>query len=294
MRIVLLITLTFFISDIFGQSSKKENENKLNAIQFELDSVKEYLTKQIEIQKNKIDSLLEENKVKIPVPKNQKVKQKAELKLTCTFVNGIQWSLTNLGGVSSANNFDVENVRNFLSENGFSECTDDESWSNFIDQEIPAFLIANEPYSSMGYMFNKHAIIKLQELLQNTEWKIAEYSDFNNLYLHASNLKLKNYTPFQLIVGNPKTNDVALKKYCSWTNQTIIDIYGLNILPLTYFNGYHSYLKNESYVEYFSHFNESGNVVVTHIDPDNKFSPLDYNYGSESSKYGFFIRLIKK
>ena len=245
MKIFFLIILTYLSFDSFGQTTKKELEIKINDIEKELDSVREKLLFQIELFHRVKDSLQKEIPQKNPSPKTPKTKQKPELILTSTLINRTHWNITNLGGHSSINYNDVDNVRNFLSENGILECLDEECWKNNIAEDLPAYILLNEPYTSLGYFFNKQAIVKLQEALENTEWKIAEYADFNKLFQHSESLKLKNYTPFQLIVGNPNVSENALKKNCSWTNQSVFDIYGLNIYPYNYFTGYFSLLKNK-------------------------------------------------
>ena len=119
---------------------------------------------------------------------------------------------------------------------------------------------------------------KIDEMISinNTEWRIASHNDFSNLYSHAASLlkSLKlttTFSPFHLIAGNP-TDEMLLKK-AKW-NMKVVDIYNLNIFPYTYYTGFIELLGDEDYIEYFSSFDESGNVVVTHISPDNKLPEI--------------------
>jgi hypothetical protein len=183
-----------------------------------------------------------------------------------------------------------EVTEKWLNDHGFVRCEDQVAWNENIDN--PSYLVRPGLVGKLGYYFNREAIQKMTSLLESQgQWRIASNTDFNALFKHASLLKLGTYSPFQLLVGNPAIKE--MKALCTWKNQSVYDIYGLQITPYSYYSGFDKLLINDNYVEYFSHFSEANEVYVTHISPEDKIEPLAYGYGPEATKYGFFIRLIK-
>ncbi len=286
--------MIFLFSNLFAQKGKKETEQNINW-ELKYDTLVLKHEEEIIRYKHTIDTLMSKyskpvktTKQKITLPENQ-------IKSITTLIGKDQWSISNFGGASQMNNLESEQVLKFLRSKNFNECHNDEEWSDNLESNLPAFFVLSDTLHSLGFYFNVTAIKELESILENTEWRIASHNDFSNLYSHAASLlkSLKlttTFSPFHLIAGNP-TDEMLLKK-AKW-NMKVVDIYNLNIFPYTYYTGFIELLGDEDYIEYFSSFDESGNVVVTHISPDNKL-PFKYAYGSESLNYGFLIRLIKK
>lgn len=286
--------MIFLFSNLFAQKGKKETEQIINW-ELKYDTLVLKHEEEIIRFKHTIDTLMSKyskpvktTKQKIALPENQ-------IKSITTLIGKDQWSISNFGGASQMNNLESEQVLEFLRSKNFNECHNDEEWANNLESNLPAFFVLSDTLHSLGFYFNVTAIKELESILENTEWRIASHNDFSNLYSHATsllkNLKLTTtFSPFHLIAGNP-TDEMLLKK-AKW-NMKVVDIYNLNIFPYTYYTGFIELLGDEDYIEYFSGFDDSGNVVVTHISPDNKL-PFKYAYGSESLNYGFLIRLIKK
>jgi hypothetical protein len=280
-------------STLFAQKGKKVAEleivlqQKYDSIvlKLEQDSTRLYFT---------IDSLNAELKRQQKTPKQKVIQPEVHLDLITTLIGDYQWTISNLGGTSSINQTEKEQTLEFLSSKKFYECRTDEEWANYLQNDLPAFFVLSDTLHSLGFYFNVTAIRELESILDNTDWRIANYIDFTNLFNNALSLSKKlglvNSSPLQLIAGNPK--DEMLLKKTKW-NMKVVDIYNMNIFPYTYYTGFKDLLGDEDYIEYFSGFNENGNVIVTHISPDNKF-PFEYPYGSESLNHGFLIRLIKK
>ena len=280
-------------STLFAQKGKKVSEleivlqQKYDSIvlKLEQDSTRLYFT---------IDSLNAELKRQQKTPKQKVIQPEVHLDLITTLIGDYQWTISNLGGTSSINQTEKEQTLEFLSSKKFYECRTDEEWANYLQNDLPAFFVLSDTLHSLGFYFNVTAIRELESILDNTDWRIANYIDFTNLFNNALSLSKKlglvNFSPLQLIAGNPK--DEMLLKKTKW-NMKVVDIYNMNIFPYTYYTGFKDLLGDEDYIEYFSGFDENGNVIVTHISPDNKF-PFEYPYGSESLNHGFLIRLIKK
>ena len=248
--------MVMFFFNQFAQ--KKKDEPKPQVITIKFDS----LIKDLEViyleQVKKIDSLIQKtNKKDKPPTSTIDIQNSEELKLTTTSIGKSQWSITNFGGYSELYPEEQDQIRDFLKDNNFIECSDKESWADQFDNE-----------------------------------KIADYTDFKALYEHVAKRNLKSYSPFNLIVGNP-TND-KLKSICNWKGYTVYDIYGLNIFPYSSFTGYDIDLKNEVNVEYFSKFTDDNAIQTTFLTPNGKL-PIELKYESDDvSGFGFFIRLIKK
>jgi hypothetical protein len=294
MKYIYCLCVIFLFSNLFAQKGKKETEQNINW-ELKYDTLVLKHEEEIIRYKHTIDTLMSKyskpvktTKQKITLPENQ-------IKSITTLIGKDQWSISNFGGASQMNNLESEQVLKFLRSKNFNECHNDEEWSDNLESNLPAFFVLSDTLHSLGFYFNVTAIKELESILENTEWRIASHNDFSNLYSHAASLlkSLKlttTFSPFHLIAGNP-TDEMLLKK-AKW-NMKVVDIYNLNIFPYTYYTGFIELLGDEDYIEYFSSFDESGNVVVTHISPDNKL-PFKYAYGSESLNYGFLIRLIKK
>jgi len=287
------LVFSFLCCSLITFSQKKKNDKKENPelirIQNEKDSVQQILTFTIQFNTRTIDSLKSIIKKKTENKPNP-AKKKTELNLSTTLIGENQWVTSTLGA-STKTGIDLENsIDTWLTENNFVRCEDQASWNENIDN--PSYLVRPGLVGKLGYYFNLTAIRKMTSLLESQgQWRIASNNDFNALFKHASALKLGSYSPFQLLVGNPAMKE--MKSLSSWKNQTVYDIYGLQITPYSYYSGFDKLLINDNYVEYFSHFTESNEVFVTHISPEDKIEPLAYGYGLEATKYGFFIRLIK-
>jgi hypothetical protein len=293
MKYIYFLCVCCLFSTLFAQKGKKVAEleivlqQKYDSIvlKLEQDSTRLYFT---------IDSLNAELKRQQKTPKQKVIQPEVHLDLITTLIGDYQWTISNLGGTSSINQTEKEQTLEFLSSKKFYECRTDEEWANYLQNDLPAFFVLSDTLHSLGFYFNVTAIRELESILDNTDWRIANYIDFTNLFNNALSLSKKlglvNSSPLQLIAGNPK--DEMLLKKTKW-NMKVVDIYNMNIFPYTYYTGFKDLLGDEDYIEYFSGFNENGNVIVTHISPDNKF-PFEYPYGSESLNHGFLIRLIKK
>jgi hypothetical protein len=293
MKYIYFLCVCCLFSTLFAQKGKKVSEleivlqQKYDSIvlKLEQDSTRLYFT---------IDSLNAELKRQQKTPKQKVIQPEVHLDLITTLIGDYQWTISNLGGTSSINQTEKEQTLEFLSSKKFYECRTDEEWANYLQNDLPAFFVLSDTLHSLGFYFNVTAIRELESILDNTDWRIANYIDFTNLFNNALSLSKKlglvNFSPLQLIAGNPK--DEMLLKKTKW-NMKVVDIYNMNIFPYTYYTGFKDLLGDEDYIEYFSGFDENGNVIVTHISPDNKF-PFEYPYGSESLNHGFLIRLIKK
>jgi hypothetical protein len=294
MRSLILLVTILLCPFIFAQKGKKvsdpltipkksydslllDHEEKMSRFEFITDSLMKELDKQVKPAKQIRNS--------VPV----------QLKATATVVGQQQWSISNLGGSAHFIASDSQDAIDFLNAKKFKECRDDNEWKSYLEQNVPAYFALPDTLSSLGFYFNVPGIIKLNEILESTDWRIANYKDFSNLYSNTqkviASLKLTGYNAFQLIAGNPSIE--IMQKKSKW-NIKVVDIYGLNIYPYSYYSGSVKEFADEDYAEYFSDFDSNGYVIVTHISPDNRTAPFTYTYGEESLNYGFLIRLIKK
>ncbi|MBM3424733.1 MAG: hypothetical protein FJY06_04455 [Bacteroidetes bacterium] len=211
--------------------------------------------------------------------------------ISSTRIDTNDWAVYNFGSGSPHRVSDQSLVDQWLNEHLFIRCTNEKEWQ---ENENKARYLVPKGTSEMGYYFSLTAIRKINDLLKiDSTWRIAEFQDFKALFNHASNLNIKSASPFQLLVGNPKTKEIREK--FTWKGQVVYDIYGLQISPFAYYTGFDDLLTNEGYVDYFSHFSDksSDQFYVTHIFSENKILPLELKFGDESLNYGFFIRLIK-
>jgi hypothetical protein len=292
MKYVFLLSAILLFSNIFAQKGKKDAELVI-IWQQKYDSILLKLEQDSTLLHFTIDSLNAKLQKHIKTSKPKVIQPEVELNLTTTLIGNDQWAISNFGGISSVNPTEKEQILEFLISKKFNECRTDEEWANYLELNSPAFFVLGDTLNSLGFYFNVPAIYRLESILEGTEWRIAKYNDFSNLYNNVATLSKKlgltNFSPLQLIAGNIK--DETLVKKIKW-NMKVVDIYNLNLFPFTYYTGFTELLGDEDYIEYFSNFDQNGNVVVTHISPDNKL-PFQYAYGSESLNYGFLIRLIK-
>ena len=288
MKALVLISLLLCTSISLAQ--KKNNDKNFGKGMNELLAQKDSL---IQVIRDSVLNLSQRLKnIEIPVnttPEATTEIKNIELNLKTTMIAGNEWAITTLGASSVLSLEDKISVDSFLIRNNFVRCTSEEEWNNNLNES--AYLVAAGNVAELGYFFNLKAIKKLSDLLISEEWRIATNEDFKAMFKHAANLKITGLSPFQLLAGNPSSND--LKTISSWKNQIVHDIYGLQMSPYSYYSGIDALLNNEAYVEYFSHFSGSEEVYVTHISPEDKNEPLNFGYGPEASNYGFFIRLIK-
>jgi hypothetical protein len=293
MKYVFLLSAILFFSNIFAQKGKKEAELVI-IWQQKYDSILLKLEQDSTLLHFTIDTLNAKLQKHLKTPKPKVIQPEVELNLTTTLIGNDQWAISNFGGITSINQTEKEQILEFLSSKKFNECHTDEEWASYLETNSPAFFVLGDTLNSLGFYFNVPAINKLELIFEGTEWRIANHNDFSNLYKNVASLSnklgLTNFSSLQLIAGNPK--DEMLLKKTKW-NMKVVDIYNLNLFPYTYYTGFTELLGDEDYIEYFSDFDQSGNVIVTHISPDNKL-PFKYAYGSESLNYGFLIRLIKK
>ena len=291
MKNLIVYSFIFCSLSVFAQKKKndKKEEPELVRIQKQMDSVQDILKLTIEFNTKTIDSLKNIIRKKTE-GKQTPTKKKVELNLTTTLIGDIQWASSTLGASTKMNLEGESSIDAWLNDHSFVRCEDQVAWNENIDN--PSYLVRPGLVGKLGYYFNREAIQKMTSLLESQgQWRIASNTDFNALFKHASLLKLGTYSPFQLLVGNPAIKE--MKALCTWKNQSVYDIYGLQITPYSYYSGFDKLLINDNYVEYFSHFSEANEVYVTHISPEDKIEPLAYGYGPEATKYGFFIRLIK-
>lgn len=281
-----LLTLCFiFLSMICLLAQKRsKKEPKVDCTKI-IDSLNSVITSTQEVYEKE---LLNFSK------KQEKVLLKNDLmlsSLSTTRIDSNDWAVFNLGAGLPHRFDDQSLVDQWLNEYLFIRCTNEKEWK---ENENQARYLAPKGTCEMGYYFSLLAIQKINDLLkQDSTWRIAEFQDFKALFNHASNLNIKSATPFQLLVGNPKTKEMREK--FTWKGQVVYDIYGMQISPNAYYTGFDALLTNEGYVDYFSKFSDrsSDQFYVTHIFSENKILPLELKFGVESLNYGFFIRLIK-
>jgi len=279
------VMLTILVITSFAVSAQKKNKNKADSVvilRTESIFFKRQLDSVVTVVKNVRDSILQATK-KHP-EKKPASKTKKALVLTTTFVDSKLWAIYNLGASNKHSSLDKENLKDWLKENKFVSCQDQNDWK--ANQDEPAYLELTGDKANLGFYFNQTAIRRLEENLLGSEWRIATRQDFEGLYKHLASLNVKGTTPFQLLAG------YTTVKENSWIGQVVHDIYGMQILPQTLYTGYDKLLKNDGYIEYFSHFSDD-KPYVTHISSSNKTEPQEYDYGNEATNYGFFVRLIK-
>jgi hypothetical protein len=279
------VMLTILVITSFAVNAQKKNKNKADSVvilRTESIFFKRQLDSVVTVVKNVRDSILQATK-KHP-EKKPSSKTKKALVLTTTFVDSKQWAIYNLGASNNQANLDKENLKAWLKENKFVSCQDQNDWK--ASQDEAAYLELTGDKANLGFYFNQTAIRRLEENLLGSEWRIATRQDFEGLYKHLAGLNVKGTTPFQLLAG------YTTVKENSWKGQVVHDIYGMQILPQTLYTGFDKLLKNDGYIEYFSHFSDD-KPYVTHISSSNKTEPQEYDYGNEATNYGFFVRLIK-
>jgi hypothetical protein len=295
MKNSLFAAVILFISlNGFSQKSKKNNPDN-DLLRSKIDSLELMLQNAGEILKREKDSLvgiitdLKKNKQE----STRKSKNSDLYSADYILIGYNKWAATNFGG--SSLNFSSDYADDWLSDNNFYRCLDEEEWIEKINSDEPAYFVLEEPLYCVGYFFNLRALKKLQNNPPNG-WRIAKYEDFNDLFNHIVNLKIKSTTPFQLLAGNysQSTNIEAKKKLC-WTGQIVNDIYNLSLFPVSYFSGFVSLLTFNNSLNLFSRFDEETNkIYYTEIGPNNKLQPAERRFGSEAYDYGFLVRLIKK
>jgi hypothetical protein len=281
------VMLTILLITSFAVSAQKKNKNKADSVvilRTETNFFKRQLDSVVTVVKNVRDSILQitkKNPEKKPASKTIKA-----LVLTTTFVDSKQWALYNLGASNKHSSFDKENLKDWLKENKFVSCQDQNDWK--ANQDKPAYLELTGDKATLGFYLNLIAIRRLEENLLGSEWRIATRQDFDGLYKHLASLNVKGTTPFQLLAGYTTVKEI------SWKGQVVHDIYGMQILPQTLYTGFDKLLINDGYIEYFSHFSDDKHTPnVTHISSSNKTEPKEYEYGNEATNYGFLVRLIK-